>query len=167
MNTWPKSFFALCVRSFIFGAEDSLVSTVGLLSGIAAAGVPKGTVFLAGMILIFVEAFSMAAGSFLSERSAEEYVSHAGLPMRYFIFGGVIMFFSYFFSGFVPLSPYLFFEVTTALPLSITITLLALFVLGAISARVFKTNIFRSGIRMLAFGGVATGLGVLVGFFLK
>src|SRR3989344_2538547 len=98
MSDEQKTFFALYVRSFIFGAEDSLVSTVGLLSGIAAAGVPQGTIFLTGMVLVFVEAFSMAAGSFLSERSAEEYVSRSGVPMRYFVVGGVIMFLSYFIS---------------------------------------------------------------------
>ena len=38
--------YALYAKNFIFGVEDSLVSTVGLLSGIAIAGVPRGTIFL-------------------------------------------------------------------------------------------------------------------------
>ena len=63
-------------RNFIFGVEDSLVSTVGLLSGIAIADVPGHTIFLTGVVLIFVEAFSMAAGTFLSEYSAEEDSNH-------------------------------------------------------------------------------------------
>ena len=57
--------------------EDSLVSTVGLLSGVAVANVPMTTILLTGLILIFVEAISMAAGSFLSEYSAEGYASHS------------------------------------------------------------------------------------------
>ena len=50
-------------RNFIFGVEDSLVSTVGLLSGVAIAGVPSRTILLTGVVLILVEAFSMAAGA--------------------------------------------------------------------------------------------------------
>jgi VIT1/CCC1 family predicted Fe2+/Mn2+ transporter len=64
---------AAYLRNFIFGVEDSLVSTVGLLSGIAIAGMSREDVFVTGLVLIFVEAISMSAGSFLSESSAEEY----------------------------------------------------------------------------------------------
>ena len=34
-----KKTFILYTRNFIFGSEDSLVSTVGLLAGVASAGV--------------------------------------------------------------------------------------------------------------------------------
>ncbi len=61
------------LRNFVFGVEDSLVSTVGLLSGVAAAGVETKTIVLTGVVLIIVEALSMAVGSYLSEYSVEEY----------------------------------------------------------------------------------------------
>lgn len=163
MDWHSRTFSALYTRSFIFGVEDSLVSTTGLLAGIATAGVPTETIFLAGVVLIFVEAFSMAAGSFLSERSAEEYVSKDGLSMNYFIAGGAIMFFSYFISGFVPLAPYLLLPTHTALPLSVLLGLSALFILGTASAKLFGVKMVRSGLRMLFIGGVATFLGVFVG----
>src|SRR3989338_159296 len=94
-------------RNFIFGVEDSLVSTVWLLSGVAIAGVPRTTILLTGLVLIFVEAFSMAAGSFLCEYSAEGYVSGVDSPTKSNLISGVIMFFSYLVSGFIPLSSYL------------------------------------------------------------
>jgi VIT1/CCC1 family predicted Fe2+/Mn2+ transporter len=100
----------LYLRNFIFGVDDSLVSTVGLLSGVASAGVPKSTVFLTGMVLIFVEAFSMATGSFLSEHSAEELERRSGVTIAGALIASVIMFLSYFLSGFIPLFPYLIFE---------------------------------------------------------
>ena len=40
-----KAFF---IRNFIFGVEDSLVSTVGLLSGVVVGGVSKDAVVLVG-----------------------------------------------------------------------------------------------------------------------
>lgn len=162
-----SKFFTMYVRNFIFGVEDSLVSTVGLLAGIAAAGLPRSTIILTGVVLIFVEAFSMAAGSFLSESSAEEYTTHKKIPLKTFIGGGVVMFFSYFLTGFIPLFPYIILAPTLAFWVSIALSLLALFILGLVGAKIFKTNIWRSGIRMLAIGGFAVLVGAFVGTLLQ
>ena len=97
-------------RNFVFGVEDSLVSTVGLLSGIAIAGVAQKTIFLTGIVLIFVEGFSMAAGSFLSEASAEEYSARQNVSPRHSALAGVVMFVSYFVAGFIPLFRTRFFQ---------------------------------------------------------
>lgn len=154
-------------RNFIFGVEDSLVSTVGLLSGIAIANVPADTIFLTGVILIFVEAFSMAAGSFLSEASAEGYATGADAPTKSNVIAGSIMFVSYFVSGFIPLFPYLLWPVTTALPISVALSVVALFALGVVSAQMSKTGSFKSGVRMAIIGGIAIALGLAAGSLLS
>ncbi|MBP9869757.1 VIT1/CCC1 transporter family protein [Patescibacteria group bacterium] len=154
------------LRNFIFGVEDSLVSTVGLLSGIAAASVPRETIILTGAILIMVEAFSMGIGSLLSESSSEEMVNKKSDEKRSAI-GGAIMFISYAISGFIPLSPYMFLETSRALPISIAASLVALFALGFISARRFGVSGLKSGIRMFLLGGLAIAAGALVGEWLK
>ncbi|OGM29550.1 hypothetical protein A2630_00980 [Candidatus Woesebacteria bacterium RIFCSPHIGHO2_01_FULL_44_10] len=162
MNT--KQATALYTKNFIFGVEDSLVSTVGLLSGVAAAGMAKHTIFLTGVILIFVEAFSMGVGSFLAEQSVEEYEESDKVAPTKSIISGLIMFASYFASGFIPLFPYVVFEVSTAFWTAITLTLTALFLLGIISAsRFHHKDLFRHGIRMLLVGGLAIVAGVAVG----
>jgi VIT1/CCC1 family predicted Fe2+/Mn2+ transporter len=150
-------------RNFIFGVEDSLVSTVGLLSGIAIADVGRETILLTGVVLIFVEAFSMAAGSFLSEASAEEYVARADTQKKLSYTAGIIMFFSYFIAGFIPLFPYIIFPATSALFYSVAFSLLALFVLGAIGGHVSETGILKRGIRMAIVGGIAILVGVCAG----
>lgn len=152
------------MRNFIFGVEDSLVSTVGLLSGITVAGTDKSTIILTGVVLIFVEAFSMAVGSFLSEHSVEDYAKRDESSSSSSIIGGVIMFFSYFASGFIPLSPYLILPAGFALFFSILLALAALFGLGMVSARIInRGGIVRHGLKMLIIGGIAVGVGVLVG----
>lgn len=151
------------IRNFIFGVEDSLVSTVGLLSGIAVAGMSRSEILLTGLVLIFVEAFSMGAGSYLSDYSAEEYLDGQKASPRRPIIGGIIMFFSYLTAGFVPLSPYLFLNTDSAFGLSIACSVLALFVLGAVSGKFFGGRTWRSAVRMFVVGGLATGVGVLVG----
>lgn len=153
------------LRNFVFGVEDSLVSTVGLLSGIAIAGVPRATIFVTGVILVFVEAISMAAGSFLSEKSAEEFQQRSEASAGRALADGGIMFFSYFVAGFIPLSPYAFLETPHAFWVSIFCSMLALFVLGAVSAKLSRVSIWRSALRMLLIGGLAIGVGMLVGKF--
>jgi VIT1/CCC1 family predicted Fe2+/Mn2+ transporter len=163
----PRLRKAMYVRNFVFGGEDSLVSTVGLLSGVAAAGLSKGDIILSGTILIFVEALSMAVGSFLSENSAEEYLSKSELPLRSSITAGSIMFGSYFLLGFIPLLPYLLWPVSIAFGASIAASLLALTLLGWVSGRNFKVNAWHSGLKMLILGGLAIGIGIAVGQLIR
>ncbi len=162
-----KFITPLYFRNFIFGVEDSLVSTVGLLSGIAIAGVPRETIFLTGVVLILVEALSMAAGSFLSESSAEELAAGGVVPVSKPFAGGSIMFVSYFLAGFVPLVPYVLFTTALALPVSIAASLAALFLLGAVSGAISRAGIVRRAVRMFLVGGLAIVAGMLAGAVLS
>lgn len=144
-----------------------MVSTVGLLSGIAIAGMDPRAIFITGTVLVFVEAFSMAAGSFLSERSAVEYMRQGEASFKHPFLGGIVMFFSYFVSGFIPLFPYLVFPVAMAFWVSVVLSLAALFGLGVIGARISDISVVRSGLRMLIIGGVAIALGITVGSLIK
>ncbi len=60
------------VREVVFGLEDSLVSTLGAVSGVAVGSGQADTVILTGVVLVCVEALSMAAGSYLSSKSTTE-----------------------------------------------------------------------------------------------
>ena len=160
--TSQKSFVSY-FRNFVFGVEDSLVSTVGLLSGIAAAGVTGRTIFLTGVVLIFVEAFSMATGSFMSEYSAEEYTRHTETPSGRSYRASLVMFFSYFASGLIPLFPYTVLPVETAFWVSIAASLFFLFLLGVVGGEIARVRAFRNGLRMMVLGGAAIAIGVLVG----
>jgi len=73
------------------------------------------------------------------------------------------MFFSYFFAGFIPLAPYIFVTPAGAFWISIGVSLAALFVLGALSAKISKINLFKNGIKMLFMGGIALTVGVIIG----
>ncbi len=159
--------FILYIRNFIFGAEDSLVSTVGLLTGIASAGIAQKEIAISGIVLICVEAFSMSVGSFLSERTTEESSPDYKQKDSNSLVAAIIMFASYLFCGLVPLSPYLILEVNQAFWWSIILSLLALFVLGLVSAKILKTKILKNGLRMMVIGGMAIGLGVIIGIILK
>lgn len=144
-----------------------MVSTVGLLSGVAIADVPRSTILLTGIILLLVEGLSMAVGSFLTESSVEDYTHQAVGLAKNNVVSGIIMFFSYFLTGFIPLSPYMIWPVDIALMVSAVFSVFSLFILGVISAKVSNTNIFKSGFRMALIGGLAIVVGMLAGNFLS
>ncbi|OGN06523.1 MAG: hypothetical protein A2750_03460 [Candidatus Yanofskybacteria bacterium RIFCSPHIGHO2_01_FULL_45_42] len=158
-----KQVYASYLRSFTFGVEDSLVSTVGFLSGIAAAGINSQIIILSGLVLIFVESFSMAVGIFLSEYSAENYLSVSKSNLRTSFNSGTIMFFSYFISGFIPLAPYILFAGDSSLAFSLLFSLMALFALGVVGARISGASVWKNGFRTLIIGGFAVVVGVVVG----
>ena len=166
-NGVNKKDLILYMRNFIFGAEDSLVSTVSLLAGLVWAGVPQKEVVISGVILVFVEAFSMSVGSFLSERTTEESYSGFKEKKSKSLYGALIMFLSYLLSGFVPLFPYLILSGNSAFGWSIILSLSALLVLGFATAEILKTNILKNIFRMVAIGGFAIVLGVVVGITIK
>lgn len=156
---------ALYVRNIIFGVEDSLISTLGFLAGITVAGLRAQDILTTGLILILVEAFSMGVGSFLSEESVEEYEHHVSASLKNSLVAGLTMFFSYLFSGFIPLGPYIFLSPTAAFWPSIFLSLIALFFLGVFRGKMSRVNPVRTGIRMLVIGGCAMMIGICVGFF--
>lgn len=154
---------SLYIRNFIFGVEDSLVSTVGLVSGVAIGGLSKSTILLTGIVLIFVEAFSMGVGSFLSEHSTEQVARQSEKPLEHSIVGGVIMFVSYFVAGIIPLAPYLLTDPNVALPISIVLSLIALAGLGIAAARLTGAKVSSEVLKMVIIGGIAIALGVGIG----
>jgi VIT1/CCC1 family predicted Fe2+/Mn2+ transporter len=162
MRFKDKEEFAVFARNFIFGTEDSLVSTVGLLSGVAVGGMSRSDILLTGVVLIFVEAFSMGVGSFLSEYSADEYLHRKKKIMAESVGGSIIMFITYIIAGLIPLMPYVLVKDQTAFGWSIALSLLALLILGLISGKLLKIPLVKSGIRMLVIGGMAVGVGVVV-----
>lgn len=60
------------LRASVFGAMDGLVSNIGLISGIAAAGASPGIVAITGISGLISGAISMALGEFTSVRTQNE-----------------------------------------------------------------------------------------------
>jgi vacuolar iron transporter family protein len=212
------------LREVVFGMEDGMVSTMGAITGIAAATGNQFTVVLSGLVIIGVESISMAVGSYLSNKSerdmnerklAEERYELARYPqeekeelvgmykadgwppelakemantaaknkdlflkemayreLKVFpdekstpVKNGVAMGVAYIVGGFVPVLPYFAAgkTVTPAIPVSIIITLVGLFMLGAITTRYSKRLWWKAGLEMLALASVAAFIGYAIG----
>ena len=151
------------LRNFIFGVEDSLVSTVGLLAGVAAADVTGRAILATGFVLIVVEGFSMGIGSFLTEETTEEMAGEIPHTLES-IKGALTMLVSYCLAGLIPLFPYIFLVGQLAISISIALSLLGLMILG------YATSIFYGrprpwvrALKMLVLGGMAVLVGMLIG----
>ena len=64
------------IREFVFGIQDGLISTVGLVAGLQAAGSSRFVILMAGAAAVLSGAFSMAAGAYLSSKSEKEIFDH-------------------------------------------------------------------------------------------
>jgi len=76
---------------------------------------------------------------------------------------GFVMWISYIFGGVIPLAPYIFLSIGTAVPVSIGITLAGLFILGVFTSRFSMRSWWKSGLEMLLLAGTAAAVGYAVG----
>ncbi len=214
------------VREFVFGIQDGLISTVGLLAGMQAAGSERFTILMAGTAAMLSGAFSMSAGAYLSSKAEKEifdhelkkeagfverepYVAQEGLlealcreglsreaayrivkllheqksvfistfqekvlglgsadvidPIR----GALVMAVSFIVGGIIPLAPFLFLPLATALIVGVLLTGAALFTVGMFKGRLAGQSLVRSGLEFFSIAIIATGIGYGIGYILE
>jgi len=158
------------VRAGVFGVQDGIVSTFGLVMGVAGAQVSPEAVLIAGVAGAVSGAVSMGAGEYVSVKVQREMLAARGAvdedgnvrPHRaalansgLFVLGAAF-----------PLAPFLRLVGFPAVVMSTVLSVLALFVTGALLTRLTKRSPWASGARMLLIGGGAGVLGYLVGSLL-
>src|SRR3989344_8704930 len=136
------------LRSVLFGIEDSLVSTTGLIVGISAGADDKKIVLLGGIVGIIVEASSMGAGEYLSDSAVGELDKlkrHRDNPL----ISGLLMMTAYLLAGLIHLAPIIFLNYPLSIWVSVLLALIALFLLGYLKGRLLHTSPFRGGLKIL------------------
>jgi len=154
------------LRSGLFGLQDGLVSTTGVVAGISAGVSDKTIIILAALVAVSVEASSMAAGQYTSEKAVHQ-LDKTGKHTDSLVLGSVIMFFAYFLAGLVPIIPTIIFNQPEATTVSIVAAFIGLFIIGYIKGKIVEHHALRSAIELLIIGGVATAIGLIVGVMLK
>lgn len=146
------------LRTIIFGIEDSLVSTTGVIVGLIAAGTPESIIVAAGLITIVVEATSMGAGEFISNDDNPE-KDKAALKK------GLLMLSSYLAAGLWVMTP-LFIGIRDNITI-ISFTFISLFALGYWRGHILKGSKLKYALRTLIVGGVACSFGIVVGLLFR
>ncbi len=154
------------LREIIFGLEDGMVSTLGAITGLAGATDNRAIVIVSGFVIIAVESLSMAAGTYLSNKSevladglTRRHQHRQDNPIKDALYMGI----SYITGGIVPLYAYWIFPVAIAIPVSIVSVVIALFTLGFTSGKLTRINPLRNGIEMITISLSAALLGYIVG----
>jgi VIT1/CCC1 family predicted Fe2+/Mn2+ transporter len=158
------------IRAGVFGVQDGVVSTFGLVMGVVGAQVSPEAVLIAGIAGAVSGAVSMGAGEFVSVKVQRELLEVRGIrdedgnvsPNRaalansgLFVLGAAF-----------PLAPFLFLVGLPAVLASTGLSIAALFSTGALLTRLTKRSAMASGLRMLLIGGGAGILGYVVGTLL-
>lgn len=150
----------------MFGLQDGLVSTTGVVVGISTGVEDKAVIVLASLVAVSVEASSMAAGQYSSEKAVHQ-MDKTGKHTDSLITGALIMFVAYFLGGMVPIIPTVLFQPFQARIISIIGAFIALFLLGYLKGKLVEHQPLRSAVELFIIGSLATGIGLIVGHLLK
>jgi VIT1/CCC1 family predicted Fe2+/Mn2+ transporter len=72
LGSRPRIERASRIRELVLGAQDGLIGTVGLLTGLAVANRSSSTIVIAGFAEMAASSLSMAAGVYLSSQAENE-----------------------------------------------------------------------------------------------
>ncbi|MEK7550990.1 MAG: VIT1/CCC1 transporter family protein [Patescibacteria group bacterium] len=154
------------LRSLMFGLQDGIVSTTGVVVGISTGISNKEIIVLAALVAVMVEASSMAAGQYSSEKAVHQ-MDKTGKHTDNLYIGALIMFVAYMIGGAFSIIPTLIFDQPLARTLAIVSAFIGLFVIGYIKGQLVEHKPLRSALELFFIGAVATIVGVAVGYYLK
>jgi VIT1/CCC1 family predicted Fe2+/Mn2+ transporter len=159
----PLDLFRHYLGDLIYGANDGLITTFTVVSGVAGARLSAHVVVILGLVNLVADGFSMGASNYLSIRSAAG-AEGRDRGIREPLLHGGATFAAFLIAGFVPLLSHLVpaWEMS-AYAISCVLAGITMFVVGALRSAVTEGPWFRSGLEMLSVGSVAAGVAFAVG----
>lgn len=166
MKIHKKDLHEDYLRSLMFGLQDGIVSTTGVVVGISTGISNKEIIVLAALVAVMVEASSMGAGQYSSEKAVHQ-MDKTGKHTDNLYIGALIMFFAYLIGGSFSIIPIIIFDQPLARTLAIISAFIGLFIIGYLKGHLVEHKPLRSAIELFIIGSIATTVGVIVGYFLK
>ncbi len=166
------------LREFVYGGMDGAVTTFAVVTGAAGANLDTSVILILGYANVLADGFSMAVGSFLSEKSDQDLSNSKGettaddhdSPLA----ASIATFVSFILVGFIPLSLYtidyifgLDITTDTLLISSVALTLLAFIGIGYLRGVITKISRTRAVIESFGLGAAAAIISYGVGSFLE
>ena len=169
LGFWPS--WAHHVGDLVFGANDGIITTFAVVSGVSGAALEPRVAVILGIANLLADGFAMGAGSYLGEKSEQDYhesVHGAPHESRLHALGHAAAIFGAFIAaGSVPLLPLILFPGNDLFVTSSLATGAALFFVGALRTLITRAHWFKSGIEMLLIGAVAAAVAYGVGHLLR
>jgi vacuolar iron transporter family protein len=154
------------IRELIYGANDGIITTFAVVAGVSGGQLPERAILIVGAANLLADGVSMAVGNYQSIRAHEAVLEASDLPEEeaFPVRHAVMTFAAFVVAGVVPLLPYAAGGVSTLMfPMSLALTLLALFVVGASRALVSAVRWWKAGLDMLWLGVAVAALAYAAG----
>jgi vacuolar iron transporter family protein len=143
------------IRELVYGANDGLITTFAVVAGVSGGRLPHRAILIIGTANLLADGLSMAVGNYQAIRAHEGVLAASDepeeepFPARH----ALMTFTAFVIAGAVPLLPYAAGVLPArAFPLSLALTLLMLFSVGASRAVVSTVAWWKAGLDMLWLG---------------
>ncbi|USZ67217.1 VIT1/CCC1 transporter family protein [Halorussus salilacus] len=160
------------VAEVIYGANDGIITTFAVVSGVAGAALQPSIVLILGIANLLADGFSMGMSNYLSRRSEIAYrtsVENTGPETdegKSPTSTAAVTFVAFVVAGWAPLFPYIF-VLEPLFPVSLAVTGVAFFAVGASRSIVTDRRWYVNGGEMFAVGMLAAAVAYAVGTLLK
>jgi VIT1/CCC1 family predicted Fe2+/Mn2+ transporter len=169
LGFWPS--WAHHIGDLVFGANDGIVTTFAVVSGVTGAALSPRVIIILGLANLLADGIAMGAGNYLGMRSEQEYQKSLKGTVdegRLHAIGhGAAIFLAFFLAGSIPLLPFVFLPADNVFLSSCIATGFALFVVGSLRTLVTRARWFISGLEMLLVGSLAAAAAYAVGHVLQ
>lgn len=166
------------LREFVYGGMDGAVTTFAVVTGAAGANLGVRVILILGFANVLADGFSMAVGSYLSEKSEQDLSVHKGESKKEDhespLGASIATFVSFVLVGFIPLAMYLIdyifgleLSTDTLLLYAVTLTLIAFGLIGLLRARITKIKKRQAILESLGLGVAAAIISYGVGNLLE
>jgi VIT1/CCC1 family predicted Fe2+/Mn2+ transporter len=169
LGFWPS--WAHHIGDLVFGANDGIVTTFAVVSGVTGAALSSRIIIVLGIANLLADGIAMGAGNYLGMRSEQEYQkSITGMVQEGTLHAaghGAAIFLAFVAAGSVPLVPFVLWPGADVFLLSCLATGATLFAVGSLRTFVTRARWFISGLEMLLIGSAAAAAAYAVGYFLR
>jgi vacuolar iron transporter family protein len=166
------------LREFVYGGMDGAVTTFAVVTGAAGANLGVNVILILGYANVLADGFSMAVGSYLSEKSDQDLSVSKGNSERDDhdspLAASVATFVSFILVGFIPLSMYTIdyifsidLDTSVLLQISVLLTLAAFVAIGYLRGKITKISRKRAVIESFGLGAAAAIISYGVGNLLE
>jgi VIT1/CCC1 family predicted Fe2+/Mn2+ transporter len=158
------------VREILMGAQDNLTNVLAVMLGVSIGSGRSELVALAGLSAAVAEAVSMGGVLYSSTRAERALDARdtgtvptgvrVGLTP---LWSGAATFAAALVGGLLPLVPFAVLPLPAAVPVSVVISVAALFGLGLVIGRISGTIPWRDGVRLVIVASIAALAAAVVG----
>jgi VIT1/CCC1 family predicted Fe2+/Mn2+ transporter len=156
-----RSQFGRNLPDIIYGANDGIITTFAVVSGVVGGNLPSEVVLILGFANLLADGVSMGASNFLSKRSHGETMHY--VTRREAARHGIVTFISFVLIGAIPLFAFILAPEESRFLAATVVTLSTLFTVGAIRSTVTRVSWWRSGMEMLVVGAAAAAIAYAIG----